>query len=180
MPSALDENMYAKFSLQQALLMASSVALLMLLLLVTTGKAHAADFVAPAISIEGIHSPAVSFEGAELICTVRVENPNNEALVVTGGFVDLQLDGAQAASGRPLRSVSIPPRATRNVDLRVSLNSNAAFAWLPMFMGAETFTLPYRVIGYVDLDAHNTNRVPFDERGKVSMTSDGLVAVPAE
>ena len=138
----------------------------------------AADLQPPVISVAGIHSPTVSMDGARLICTVRVENPNDVALPVSGGIVDLHLDGAHAARGRPRQKVSIPARAARNVDLLVDLTSNAAVAWLPLFLGDSAFSLPYRVIGHVDIDSKNLGRVKFNETGKVTMTADGLAVYP--
>lgn len=151
-----------------------------LILLFQAAGINAAELLPPVISVEGIHSPTVSMDGARLICTVRVENPNEVALPVSGGIVDLELDGSHAARGRPRQKVLIPARSFRNVDLLVDLTSNAAVAWLPMFLGEAQFLLPYRVFGHVDFENKNLDRVSFDETGKVEMTIDGLAVYPDE
>ena len=134
----------------------------------------AAKLSAPTISIAGIHSPTLSADGAQLICSVRVENPNDEALPLTDGNVYLKLAGTPAAKGRLLRQMTIPARATRDVDLLVDLDMAATVSWLPMFMGSEAFTLPFEVDGYVDVSHADLGRITFHETGDVSMTESGL------
>lgn len=143
-------------------------------LLLAMSAGAAAKLSAPAISIAGIHSPTLSADGAQLICSVRVENPNDEALPLTDGNVSLKLAGTPAAKGRLLRQMTIPARATRDVDLLVDLDMAATVSWLPMFMGSEAFTLPFEVDGYVDVSHADLGRITFHETGDVSMTESGL------
>ena len=138
------------------------------------GAAVAAGLTAPAISIAGIHSPTLSTEGAQLICSVRVVNPNDVALPLSGGNVNLKLAGSPAAKGRLLKRITIPARGTRDVDLLVDLDMLSTVSWLPMFMDNKAFTLPFEVDGYVDVDHADLGRVLFHETGDVSMTDDGL------
>jgi LEA14-like dessication related protein len=157
----------------------AQIGCVVLLMLSTAGGSFAADLAAPAISIAGIHSPSFSMEGAQLICSVRVENPNDVALPLTGAIVKLKLADTHAADGRLLKKVTIPSGGTRNVDLVVDLTMSAAAAWLPMFMDSEAFTLPFEVNGFVDVAHKDLGRVPFHETGDVLMTDEGLVVQPA-
>jgi len=145
-----------------------------------TGHAAGADLAAPAISIAGIHSPVLTMEGAQLICSVRVENPNDVALPLIGAKVSLQLADTHAADGRLLKEVTIPSGGSKDVDLLVDLTMSAAISWLPMFMDSKAFTLPFEVNGFVDVAHNELGRVPFRETGDVSMTSDGLVVQQAQ
>lgn len=158
-----------------------SIVSLTVLSLMLSGKVGAGpELQPPVISISGIHSPTVSMDGAQLVCTVRVHNPNTVPLPVTGGIVDLQLDGVHAARGRPLKNITVPAGGAGNVDLLVDLTSNAALTWLPLFMGDAAFRLPYQVVGHVDIEQEGMGRVPFNESGSVAMTGDGLQVFPAE
>ena len=156
-----------------------NVASIAMLAFGTTGTAIAAELTAPAISIAGIHSPSLTMDGAQLICSVRVENPNDVALPLTGAKVRLKLADTHAADGRLLRKVTIPSGGAKDVDLLVDLTMSAAVSWLPMFMDNKAFTLPFEVDGFVDVANENLGRVPFNEAGDVSMTDDGLVVQPA-
>jgi LEA14-like dessication related protein len=146
----------------------------LLLIVASTSVVFAAGLTAPAISIAGIHSPTLSTEGAQLICSVRVENPNDVALPVSGGNVNLKLAGSPAAKGRLLEGITIPARGARDVDLLVDLDMAATISWLPMFMDNKAFTLPFEVDGFVDVDHADLGRVVFHETGDVSMTDEGL------
>ena len=156
-----------------------NVASIAMLVFGATGTAIAAELAAPAISIAGIHSPSLTMEGAQLICSVRVENSNDVALPLTGAKVHLKLADTHAADGRLLKKVTIPSGGTRDVDLLVDLTMSAAVSWLPMFMDSKAFTLPFEVNGFVDVANEDLGRVPFNETGDVSMTDDGLVVQPA-
>jgi LEA14-like dessication related protein len=152
----------------------------LLLIVASTSVVFAAGLTAPAISIAGIHSPTLSTEGAQLICSVRVENPNDVALPVSGGNVNLKLAGSPAAKGRLLEGITIPARGARDVELLVDLDMAATISWLPMFMDNKAFTLPFEVDGFVDVDHADLGRVVFHETGDVSMTDEGLEVSPAE
>jgi LEA14-like dessication related protein len=147
---------------------------LLLLAMGAPGLVFGAELSAPVISIAGIHSPTLSTQGAQLICSVRVENPNDVALPLTGGNVDLKLAGSPAAKGRLLKRITIPARTTRDVDLLVDLDVAATVSWLPLFMDTAAFTVPFEVDGYVDIDNVDLGRVLFHETGDVSMTAEGL------
>jgi LEA14-like dessication related protein len=134
----------------------------------------AADLTAPEISIAGIHSPTFSSEGVQLICTVRVGNPNAIDLPLMAADINLKLADTPAAKGRLLKAVTVPSRRIQNVDLLVDVTMSAAASWLPMYFEGQAFTLPFEVDGYVDVDHAELGRVPFHETGDVSMTGDGL------
>ncbi len=138
------------------------------------GVAVAAELTAPKISIVGIHSPTFSTEGVQLICTVRVGNPNTIDLPLTGADINLKLADTPAAKGRLLKAVTVPSRRFQNVDLLVDVTMSAAASWLPMYFAGQAFTLPFEVDGYVDIDHAELGRVHFHETGNVSMTGDGL------
>ena len=124
------------------------------------GVAAAADLTAPEISIAGIHSPTFSSEGVQLICTVRVGNPNAIDLPLTAADINLKLADTPAAKGRLLKAVTVPSRRIQNVDLLVDVTMSAAASWLPMYFEGQEFTLPFEVDGYVDVDNAELGRVP--------------------
>jgi len=154
---------------------------LMVALVVMTamsGISMANDLVAPEISIARIHSPTVSMEGVQVICSVRVANPNYVDLPLGGAVVALNLAETPSANGSLLRRVVIPSRSIKNVDLLVDITMSAAATWLPMYFEGEAFKLPFEVRGFVDVERDGLGRVPFHEIGEVSMTADGLVVEP--
>jgi LEA14-like dessication related protein len=151
----------------------------LLMVIGRVGVVMPAELIAPAISIAGIHSPTLSAEGARLICSVRVENPNDVALPLTGADVKLKLGGAPAAKGRLLKNITIPARGLSDVDLLVDLDMASAVTWLPMFLDDQAFTVPFEVDGYVDVDQTDLGRVSFHETGEVSMTDAGLETTPS-
>jgi LEA14-like dessication related protein len=146
-----------------------------LLIATMPGTVFATEMQAPAISIAGLHSPSFTAEGVQLICSVRVENPNEVALPLSGADINLKLAGTPAAKGRLLKNVTIPSQGIQNVDVLVDVAPAAAMTWLPMFFQSQAFTLPFEVDGYVEVDHASLGRVAFKESGDVSMTGSGLV-----
>jgi LEA14-like dessication related protein len=151
-------------------------AMLVALFTLTFGSlVFAADLIAPKISIADLHSPTLTVNGAQLICTVRVENWNTVALPVTAGNVALKLADAPAATAQLSKPVTIPPRQFQNVDLPVSVTMSAAASWLPAFLGSDAFTMPFDVEGYVDIAGESPQRVHFHQVGNVMMVDGELV-----
>ena len=87
--------------------------------------------------------------------------------------------GSGSSSSSEALTLAEPARSQQLVDLLVDVEPAAAVTWLPLFTGDESFTVPFRVRGFVDVARAGLGRVPFDESGVVSMTADGLVVVPA-
>jgi LEA14-like dessication related protein len=138
------------------------------------GSVFAADIKAPEISITRIHSPTLTSEGVQLVCSVRVGNPNYVDLPLTAADINLKLADTPAAKGRLLRPVTVASRRIQNVDLLVDVTASAAASWLPMYFEGSAFTLPFEVDGYVDVDNAELGRVLFHETGAVLMTGEGL------
>ena len=138
------------------------------------GVAVAADLKAPEISIAGIHSPTFIANGVQLICSVRVGNPNYVDLPLTAADINLKLADTPAAKGRLLKPVTVPARRIQNVDVLVDVTTSTAATWLPLYFAGDAFTLPFEVDGYVNVDNAELGRVPFHETGNVTMTANGL------
>ncbi len=151
---------------------------LMLIGIGTNSTRAAIDLLPPDISIADLHSPRLTSQGAQLICTVKVENPNDIDLPVKDSVLWLKLNNEAAAKGRLHRQIIIPARGTKNVDILVNVGSQAV-SWLPMFLGANEFTVPYELKGFVQLGSPDLGRLSIQGRGKVSMTSNGLKLRPA-
>ena len=129
----------------------------------------------PDIEIEGLYEPQLTMDGMRVICRVRVGNPNYVDLPVEDARLRLRLSDVPAARGRLPGGVTIPARTRKLVDLLVDVEPAATVHWLPLFMGDESFTVPFRVQGYVDVGRPELGRVHFDESGDVAMTEKGLV-----
>ena len=144
------------------------------LLLLFAGVAGAADLQAPGISIAGLGSPTLSDAGIQLVCNVRVQNPNATALPLTDAVVNLKLADTPAAVGRLLKPVTVPGRSVRDVAVLVDVAASAAATWLPLYFSSAQFSLPFDVRGHVDVAHAAIGRVPFHETGQVAMTGTGI------
>ncbi len=145
-----------------------------IVLFLTAGTVGAADLQAPGISIAGLGSPTLSDAGVQLICNVRVENPNATALPLTDAVVSLKLADTPAAVGRLLKPVTVPANSVRDVAVLVDVAASAAATWLPLYFSSAEFSLPFDVRGHVDVAHAAIGRVPFHETGQVAMTGAGI------
>jgi LEA14-like dessication related protein len=141
--------------------------------------ADAAKLLPPRIGIAGLHSPSWTEQGPRLVCRVKVDNPNNRALAVSGADINLKLGGTPAAMGRLPQPVSIPANASTEVDVVVNVLPAAAMTWMPMFLGGANFSVPYEVSGVIEVADADIGRLPFGEAGEVEMTRSGIKVRPA-
>jgi LEA14-like dessication related protein len=153
-------------------------AITLVMLAAVSQTVASAEVFPPGISIAAIHSPTVTADGPQLMCRVRVDNPNDQSLAVSNANVDLKLAGTPAARGRLPEPVIIPATGVKEVDVVVDVIPGAAMTWMPLFLGDSNFSVPYEVAGIVDVDNADIGRVPFNESGQVEMTRSGIRITP--
>ena len=105
----------------------------------------ASDLIASKISIADLHSPALTVNGGQLICTVRVEKWNTVALPVSTGNVGLKLADTSAATSQLPRPVTIAPRRIQNLDLPVNATMSTSVSACAFLSGQRCHDVRRRV-----------------------------------
>ena len=133
-----------------------------------------ANLEAPEVRVRNVQLGRLDLSGLELIVDLRLRNPNDIALPVTGVEYNLTLQGVKVADGRQAKAVTLP--ALGEADMRLGLNVNlltTAAHLLPLLMNPASApkTLSYKVDGNVKLDWWYMPTIGFDRAGEVPLVA---------
>lgn len=123
----------------------------------------------PTATLKGVTPEAVGRDGQVFRCRLLLENPNTEDLKVVGGRVTLELAGIKAASAAPMENFVLPGLASKEVDMRVTMDLLSGLSGALRLLSSGTTELDYTLKGYVDLDVKALGRLPFKSTGKVTL-----------
>lgn len=131
-----------------------------------------ANLQAPEVRVRNVQIGRLDLSGLELVVDLRLRNPNDIALPVTGVEYNLMLQGIKVADGRQAQSVTLP--ALGETDLRLGLNVNlltTATQLVPLLLNprAAPKTLSYAVDGSVKLDWWYMPSIGFNRAGEVPL-----------
>ena len=127
---------------------------------------------APEVRVRDVTLGNLDLSGLEILVNLRLRNPNNVALPVTGIEYNLILENVKVADGREARAVTLP--ALGEADMQISLNVNlltSATKLLPILLNpAKTpKSLHYKVDGHVKLDWWYLPSIAFDRSGELPL-----------
>ncbi len=123
----------------------------------------------PTATLKGVTPEALGRDGQVFRCRLLLENPNTEDLKVVGGRVTLELAGLKAASATPLENFVLPGLASKEVDMRVTMDLLSGLSGALRLLSSGKTELDYTLKGYVDLDVTALGRLPFKSTGKVTL-----------
>ncbi len=132
---------------------------------------------APEVQVRNVQIGRLDLSGLELLVDLRLRNPNDLALPVTGVEYNLMLQGVKVADGRQAQSVTLP--ALGETDLRLGLNVNllkTATQLVPLLLNPQAApkALDYAVDGKVKLDWWYMPAISFSRAGAVPLAGAGL------
>lgn len=126
---------------------------------------------APSITLKSMRVDSITPDGANMIVTLNVSNPNAFNIAVNRLTYDLAMNDAQWARGAVPTRVELPPQRATLAHIPVTL-ALATFRELPLLL-ARNEPARYRLRGY--LDAHTslpelrTLAMPYDRTGVVNL-----------
>jgi len=123
----------------------------------------------PKVTLKGVTPESASRDGQVFRCRLLLENPNDEDLTVVGGNVTLDIAGVSAGSARPLEKFTVPALASKEVDMRVTLDLLSSLSGVLKLVAGGGTELEYTLKGYVDLDVKALGRLPFRSNGQVQL-----------
>jgi LEA14-like dessication related protein len=135
---------------------------------------QAANLKAPEVQVRNVSLGRLDLSGLEMLVDLRLRNPNNIALPITGVEYNLMLQNIKVADGRQAESRILP--ALGETDVRLGLNLNllaSASQLVPMLLNPQSApkALNYRVDGSVKLDWWYMPSIPFNRAGEVPLNS---------
>lgn len=130
------------------------------------------SMLAPEVSVRNVTLSKLDFSGLDLLVDLRVKNPNDVELPITGIEYAVMLQNVRVADGRQARAVTLPALGETDMPLQVTVNLlKTATELVPLLLnkrGAPK-ALSYRVDGRVKLDWWYMPSIPFNKIGEVAL-----------
>ncbi|MEZ5504930.1 MAG: LEA type 2 family protein [Gammaproteobacteria bacterium] len=130
------------------------------------------NLIAPEVSVRNVTLGQLDLSGLDVMVDLRVKNPNNITLPVTGIEYGLVLQKIRVAEGRQARAVTLPALGETDMPLVVTVNLlKTATGLLPLLMNPAKApkSLAYQVDGKVKLDWWYMPAIPFNRAGDVPL-----------
>jgi LEA14-like dessication related protein len=123
-------------------------------------------FDAPQVSIETVRVLRVVDSRAEIAVTLRLVNPNDSELAISGLEYEITLDGRAAANGRTTRVEPLAPGGQGTVDItgRVDIGAVAT----AMMALSSQLPVKYALNGKVTLQSGPS--LPFSRKGEIAIS----------
>jgi LEA14-like dessication related protein len=128
-----------------------------------------------------LESPHVSVLNVQMLTTdmfaqkfrvrLKVENPNDIELKVTGLEYEILLMGDGFAEGNSSDRFLLPAKGEAEFDMNVSTNFVSSLGRLISRMnGGKLENIDYEIVGQVFVDKGMLKKIPFSDKGKVDFS----------
>ncbi len=131
------------------------------------------NLLAPEVAVRSVTMGKLDFSGLDVMVNLRVKNPNDLSLPLTGIEYALSLQDVKVAEGKQAKSVTLPALGEADMQLGMTVNLlKTATELLPLLMRKRKApkTLSYRVDGRVKLDWWYMPSIPFNKIGQVTLS----------
>ena len=147
---------------------ARRLALVALIGLPLLGGCALPKFEAPKLSVVTLKMAGGDIFSQRLQVRMRVFNPNNRALPISGITYRLEVGNAELGNGSTTAPFTVPAMGEAEFDMQITANLAAALAKI-LSRRNSSEPIDYRLIGDVNLSSGFLRRIPFDERGSVKL-----------
>ncbi|HEX7373747.1 MAG TPA: LEA type 2 family protein [Steroidobacteraceae bacterium] len=144
-------------------------ALLVLAVVLVTGCASlGAKLQSPHVSVLNVQMLTTDMFAQKFKVRLKVENPNDIELKVTGLEYEILLMGDGFAEGNSSDRFLLPAKGEAEFDMNVSTNFVSSLGRLISRMnGGKLENIDYEIVGQVFVDKGMLKKIPFSDKGKV-------------
>jgi len=125
---------------------------------------------APYVSLSNLEILEVGLFEQRYRLRLRIQNPNDFALPISGMRYELEINDKRFAKGVSRQSITIPAYGEGLVDVEVVSNLGRLMEQFSGLTAGRVQKVSYRLSGSVSL-AHSVVKLPFEYKGDVSMDS---------
>jgi len=127
--------------------------------------------VAPQLSLQGIQIMSADMFAQQFMVRVKVENPNDLEVAVSGIEYEIFLMGDSFAEGASDSSFVLPAKGEAEFDMIVKTNFVSSLGRLvSRTSGGKLENIPYQVTGKLRLEKGVMRTIPFSHAGTVDFT----------
>lgn len=132
------------------------------------------DLMPPDVSLVSVAVESMDLTEQTFICGLRMDNPNDVSLRISGASLKLEVEGFTVGQGEALSGFELPALASARVDVRVHTNLVASLSNAAWLMSSGQREARYRLTGHVDVGMRWLGRIPIEEEGVVSLANLNL------
>ena len=129
------------------------------------------DLIPPDVSLVSVAVESMDLTEQTFICGLRMDNPNDVSLRISGASLKLEVEGFTVGEGRALNGFDLPAMASAEVNVRVHTNLVASLSNAVWLMSSGQREARYRLTGHVDVGMRWLGRIPIEEEGVVSLAN---------
>jgi len=126
-------------------------------------------FERPTLSVTGIELLSGNLLQQNFRVKFNIQNPNTQALPVSGLHASLSIEGEHVAHGQNDRAFVVPARGGADFDMMITANMALALLKLADKMNNSADTIDYEVSGAASIDLPFLRDLPFHQTGSVSL-----------
>jgi LEA14-like dessication related protein len=153
------------------LLRARSFLLPLLISMASGCSSVPAGFDPPRVSVANIAPKEVGLFEQRYDVRVRIQNPNDVNIHISGIRFDIDLNDQEFASGMSGQGVSVPRFGSEVVDVDVTSGLGGLLRQMQEMNRSGMSRMRYRMKGTAFVDSPSRFKLPFDENGEVDVNS---------
>ena len=129
------------------------------------------NLVAPSVEVIGVQMMSTDMFAQRFKLRLRVDNPNDLELPVTGLEYTVIMMGDRFAEGVSNEAFVLPAKGEAEFDMLVTTNFVSSFGrLLSRAGGGKLENIDYEIAGKVFVDKGMVRKIPFNHRGTVDFT----------
>jgi LEA14-like dessication related protein len=129
------------------------------------------DFDPPRMSLANIAPKEVGLFEQRYDVQLRIQNPNDMDIHISGLRFDLELNDQEFANGMSGQRVSVPRFGSELVNVDVTSGLGGFLAQVQQFNRSGMSKARYRMKGTAFVDSPSRFKAPFDEKGEIDFNS---------
>lgn len=131
------------------------------------------DMDPPRVHIANITPKEVTIFEQRYDVQVRIMNPNDSDLGITGMRFDIELNDQEFASGLSGQKTTVPRFGSEVVTVEVFTTLGSFLRQLQELSKSDTSKIRYRLRGTAFVESPSAFKLPFDEKGEIDFSSVG-------
>jgi LEA14-like dessication related protein len=132
------------------------------------------NLVSPTVSVLNVQMLSTDMFAQKFKVRIKVENPNDIELKVTGIEFEILLMGDGFAEGNSTDQFLLPAKGEAEFDMAITTNFVSSLGRLISRMGgAKLANVDYEIVGTLYVSKGMVKKVPFNHKGTVDFTKAG-------
>lgn len=136
------------------------------------------DIDPPKISIVNLTPKDLTLFEQRFDVQLRIQNPNDTDLGINGMRFDIEINDREFANGMSGQKVTVPRLGSEVMNVEVSTGLGNMLKQVQGLNASGSAAVRYRVKGMAFVESPSKFKLPFDEKGEISLAPESAVTKP--